>query len=175
MMYTSHQSGRSMVEIIGMLAIAGVLSIGTTFGITYAMDKHSANTLLNDAQKNAILGSIIEESGGNPFAVDETDKFKGLLQWEDSRYSPDNSRSEREEIDNQLLYLMETLYNTDDRKSWTHGGKGSGYKSGKHAKETFFNTEDLYKATHALNRGYIRPTGGDYSVKNRYKVAKQLK
>lgn len=142
--------------------------------ILYISDKLN-NTLLNDAQKNAILGSIIEESGGNPFAIDETSKFKGLLQWEDSRYSPDNSRSEREEIDNQLLYLMETLYNTDDRKSWTHGGKGSGYKSGKHAKETFFNTEDLYKATHALNRGYIRPTGGDYSVKNRYNVAKQLK
>ena len=133
------------------------------------------NTLLNDVQKNAILGSIIEESGGNPFAIDETGRFKGLLQWEDSRYSPDNSKSKREELDNQLLYLMETLYNINDKKSWTHGGKGSGYKSAKHAKETFFNTNDLYKATHSLNRGYIRPTGGDYSVKNRYKVAKQLK
>lgn len=133
------------------------------------------NTLLSNVQKNAILGSIIEESGGNPFAVDETGRFKGLLQWEDSRYSPDNKLSEKEELDNQLLYLMETLYNTNDKKSWTHGGKGSGYKSGKHAKETFFDTDDLFTATHALNRGYIRPTGGDYSVKNRYNVAKQLK
>lgn len=142
--------------------------------ITYISDKLN-NTLLNDAQKNAILGSIIEESGGNPFAVDATGKFKGLLQWEDSRYSPDNSLSEREEIDNQLNYLIETLYNTEDRKSWTHGGKGSGYKSGKHARDSFLNTKDLYEAVHALNRGYIRPTGGDYSVKNRYNVAKQIK
>ncbi len=142
--------------------------------ILYISDKLN-NTLLNDAQKNAILGSIIEESGGNPFAVDETGRFKGLLQWEDSRYSPDNKLSEKEELDNQLLYLMETLYNTSDKKSWTHGGTGSGYKSAKHAKDTFFNTDDLYKATHSLNRGYIRPTGGDYSVNNRYKVAKQLK
>lgn len=142
--------------------------------ITYISDKLN-NTLLNDAQKNAILGSIIEESGGNPFAVDTTGKFKGLLQWEDSRYSPNNSLSEREEIDNQLNYLIETLYNTEDRKSWTHGGKGSGYKSSKHARDSFLNTNDLYEAVHSLNRGYIRPTGGDYSVKNRYNVAKQIK
>lgn len=142
--------------------------------ITYISDKLN-NTLLNDAQKNAILGSIIEESGGNPFAVDATGKFKGLLQWEDSRYSPNNSLSEREEIDNQLNYLIETLYNIEDRKSWTHGGKGSGYKSSKHARDSFLNTNDLYEAVHALNRGYIRPTGGDYSVKNRYNVAKQIK
>jgi hypothetical protein len=142
--------------------------------ITYISDKLN-NTLLNDAQKNAILGSIIEESGGNPFAVDETGKFKGLLQWEDSRYSPNNSLSEREEIDNQLNYLIETLYNIEDRKSWTHGGKGSGYKSSKHARDSFLNANDLYEAVRALNRGYIRPTGGDYSVKNRYNVAKQIK
>ncbi|MBR5129766.1 MAG: hypothetical protein IKV03_00885 [Alphaproteobacteria bacterium] len=49
-MYISSQSGRSMAEIIGVLAITGVLSIGTTWGITYAMDKHKANTLLNDAK-----------------------------------------------------------------------------------------------------------------------------
>lgn len=142
--------------------------------ITYISDKLN-NTLLNEVQKNAILGSIIEESGGNPFAVDETGKFKGLLQWEDSRYSPNDSLSEREEIDNQLQYLIETLYNIEDRKSWTHGGKGSGYKSSKHARDSFLNTNDLYEAVHALNRGYIRPTGGDYSVKNRYNVAKQIK
>ena len=140
----------------------------------YISDKLN-NTLLNETQKNAILGSIIEESGGNPFAVDETEKFKGLLQWEDSRYPLDNTLSEKEEIDKQLLYLIETLHNTDDKKSWTHGGSGSGYKSAKHAKDTFFNTKDLYKATHALNRGYIRPTGKDHSVKNRYNVAKQIK
>lgn len=140
----------------------------------YISDKLN-NTLLKDIQKNAILGSIIEESGGNPFAVDNTGKFKGLLQWEGSRYSPDTSLSEKEEIDKQLLYLIETLHNTDDKKSWTHGGSGSGYKTGKHAKNSFFNTEDLYKATHSLNRGYIRPTGKNNSVKNRYNVAKQIK
>lgn len=35
---------------------------------------------LNNYQKSAILANIIEESGGNPMAVDKTHRFQGLLQ-----------------------------------------------------------------------------------------------
>ncbi len=41
-------SGRSMVEMLGVLAIIGVLSIGALNGFRYAMDKAKANTILYD-------------------------------------------------------------------------------------------------------------------------------
>lgn len=41
------QSGRSMVEILGVLAIIGVLSIGGVAGYRYAMNRHQVNTYLN--------------------------------------------------------------------------------------------------------------------------------
>ncbi len=40
--------GYTMVEMIGVLAIIGVLSIGAVFGISYAFDKYKANEILND-------------------------------------------------------------------------------------------------------------------------------
>ena len=39
-----------MVEMIGMLAVAGVLSIGGVAGYKYAVDKNKANRVLNDVQ-----------------------------------------------------------------------------------------------------------------------------
>ena len=36
-------SGRSMIEMLGVLAIIGVLSITALVGFTYAMNKHRAN------------------------------------------------------------------------------------------------------------------------------------
>ncbi|MGN0919749.1 MAG: discoidin domain-containing protein [Alphaproteobacteria bacterium] len=47
------QSGRSMVEMLGVLAIMGVLSVGGVAMYTTAMNKHRANELLNEAQKRA--------------------------------------------------------------------------------------------------------------------------
>ena len=42
------QSGRSMVEMLGTLAIIGVLSIGGIAGYSYGMDKYRANQTIND-------------------------------------------------------------------------------------------------------------------------------
>ena len=43
-----NQSGRSMVEMLGVLAVTGVLSIGGITGYNYAMNKHRANQVLQD-------------------------------------------------------------------------------------------------------------------------------
>ena len=43
------QSGRSMVEMIGTLAIIGVLSVTTALGIEYLLDKSTANKIMKDA------------------------------------------------------------------------------------------------------------------------------
>ena len=42
------QSGRSMVEMLGVLAVMGVLSIGAVMGFNYGMNKHRANQVLSD-------------------------------------------------------------------------------------------------------------------------------
>ena len=48
------QSGRSMVEMLGVLAIVGVLSIGGIAGYSYGMDKYRANETINQIMLRAI-------------------------------------------------------------------------------------------------------------------------
>ena len=51
------ESGRSMVEMLGVLAIMGVLAIGGITGYRYAMDKYNANEILNEVRKRAVTAS----------------------------------------------------------------------------------------------------------------------
>ena len=41
-------TGRSMLEMLGVLAIIGVLSVGAIMGFRQAMNRHKANVILND-------------------------------------------------------------------------------------------------------------------------------
>ena len=50
---TQNERGRSMVEILGVLAIIGVLSFGGIQGYKYAMDKHRANDIVNEVNMRA--------------------------------------------------------------------------------------------------------------------------
>ena len=43
MTFKQIETGRSMVEMLGTLAIIGVLSIGGIMGYSYGMDKYRAN------------------------------------------------------------------------------------------------------------------------------------
>ena len=47
------ETGRSMVEILGVLAIIGVLSIGGIYGYTFAMDKYRANDIVYEVNLRA--------------------------------------------------------------------------------------------------------------------------
>ena len=46
-MYGHENIGRSMVEMIGVLAVIGVLSIGTVVLLTSAIEKHRVNSVIN--------------------------------------------------------------------------------------------------------------------------------
>ena len=48
------ESGRSMVEMLGTLAIIGVLSVGGIAGYSYGMDKYRANETINDVNLRGI-------------------------------------------------------------------------------------------------------------------------
>lgn len=125
-------------------------------------------------QRAAILANIIEESGGDPFAVDATGNFRGILQWEKSRYWPGNEIDAYKELDNQVQYILDTVGNSTDRKSWTHGGKGSGYNSLTDAMAAYNSEDDLEATMRGYTLGYVRPAGGIDSYNNRLKVAKQI-
>ncbi len=57
MIEMNKETGRSMVEMIGVLAVAGVLSIGGVAGYRYAMDKMNANDIINEVKKRAVTAS----------------------------------------------------------------------------------------------------------------------
>ncbi len=48
------QSGRSMVEMLGVLAVIGVLSIAGIMGYSYGMDKYRANQTVNDIMLRSV-------------------------------------------------------------------------------------------------------------------------
>ena len=50
-----NESGRSMVEMLGVLAIIGVLSVGGIAGYTMAMNRYRANEVVDYANKYAVI------------------------------------------------------------------------------------------------------------------------
>ncbi|MBR6411543.1 MAG: hypothetical protein IKS41_00065 [Alphaproteobacteria bacterium] len=63
-MKKTNESGRSMVEMLGVLAIIGVLSIGGIAGYTLAMNRYRANEILNAAALVAIAATSAEGGSG---------------------------------------------------------------------------------------------------------------
>ena len=63
-MKKTNESGRSMVEMLGVLAIIGVLSIGGIAGYTLAMNRYRANEILNAASDVAITAMSAEGGTG---------------------------------------------------------------------------------------------------------------
>ena len=51
-------AGRSMVEMLGVLAIIGVLSVGAIAGYSKAMEKYKINKMINDY--NMFIGGLME-------------------------------------------------------------------------------------------------------------------
>ena len=50
-----NESGRSMGEMLGVLAIIGVLSVGGIAGYTMAMNRYRANEIIDSANKYAVI------------------------------------------------------------------------------------------------------------------------
>ena len=55
MKFKKLESGRSMVEMLGVLAIIGVLSVGGIAGYSLSMRRHRANQVVDFAAKNALI------------------------------------------------------------------------------------------------------------------------
>ena len=68
-----NESGRSMVEMLGVLAIIGVLSIGGIAGYTLAMNRYRANEILDTAAKVAVIAMSKNGGQGNTADLGDLD------------------------------------------------------------------------------------------------------
>lgn len=67
-MTMNNESGRSMVEMLGVLAIIGVLSIGGIAGYTMAMNRYRANEIIDAAAKVAVIAMTKTDSSNATLA-----------------------------------------------------------------------------------------------------------
>ena len=66
-MMNTNETGRSMVEMLGVLAIIGVLSVGGIAGYNMAMTRYRANEVLNTATMMSMMAKSAE--GGKGAAI----------------------------------------------------------------------------------------------------------
>ena len=89
------QAGRSMIEMLGVLAIIGVLTIGGLMGYRYAMNKHKANLILNDVSL-AMADLTVQDPDG------------GAIARQTVAFNPESGlemESERTEDGNNIVYV----------------------------------------------------------------------
>lgn len=64
-MLKTNETGRSMVEMLGVLAIIGVLSVAGIAGYTMAMRRHRANEIVQVASVLAITAQSADQGTGD--------------------------------------------------------------------------------------------------------------
>lgn len=60
-----NQNGRSMVEMLGVLAIIGIISIGGIAGYSMALNRQKANQLLDIANKLSVSAQTVHAMASN--------------------------------------------------------------------------------------------------------------
>ncbi len=68
MAFTFKQSGRSMIEMLAVLAIMGILTLGGIAGYRYAMNKSTANTITKEVSLRA--ASIMNDGTFSRYQID---------------------------------------------------------------------------------------------------------
>ena len=80
------QSGRSMVEMLGVLAVIGVLSIGGIAGYSYGMDKYRANQTINDISLRTVDLLTQASQGRTELSLAEWDKETTIYDFANPAY-----------------------------------------------------------------------------------------
>lgn len=115
------------------------------------------NRGFSPAQRAAILGSVLHESGGNPKA--QRGQFRGIAQWSKERYP------NTENLGDQIHYLIESSLEST-APHWSDGGSGAPFiQRAIDGYNAFWNPNiGPYNATMYYNKGYIRPKEGQARV-----------
>ncbi|MDD3669004.1 MAG: hypothetical protein PHX68_01780 [Alphaproteobacteria bacterium] len=67
------ETGRTFVEMLGVLAVVGVLTIGGIAGYRHAVDRIEANELLAEVRNRAVLCSAELQASAQPCGLSEFD------------------------------------------------------------------------------------------------------
>ena len=109
-MFKIQESGRSMVEMLGVLAIIGVLSVGGIYGYTVAMRSNRINEIIHGASMLNAMGQALNEGQGDG-TLDYADVFSDLPKGVDSMVYDNHNITIRMEDKNQddCLFLTNKM------------------------------------------------------------------
>lgn len=114
----------------------------------------------------AVFSQVIPESGGD--TKPHGNGAFGQLGWRGPR-----KENLPEDAPGQTHKIMSEIYDNPTAKDWTHGGKGTGVKTGRDMRRLFLDTPNVIQATKAFMKGYVRPESKEWN--RRLEFAELLK
>lgn len=128
----------------------------------------------NQRQIEAVLGNIIEESGGNPYAVSEDGKFRGLFQEYYKRYPPKEFERDKERFKGDkrgyINYMIDRFYD-HVQDAGMYSIKDTKYNKAIHAVSEFMSEDPDTDYSYPLVYAFEAPSDKEGTYKNRKSVS----
>lgn len=128
----------------------------------------------NQRQIEAVLGNIIEESGGNPYAVYDYGGFKGLFQESDKRYPPKEFEKDKERFKGDkrgyINYMIDRFYD-HVQDAGMYSIKDTKYNKAIHAVSEFMSEDPDTDYSYPLVYAFEAPSDKEGTYKNRKSVS----
>lgn len=128
----------------------------------------------NQRQIEAVLGNIIEESGGNPYAVSDYGGFKGLFQESDKRYPPKEFEKDKERFKGDkrgyINYMIDRFYD-HVQDAGMYSIKDTKYNKAIHAVSEFMSEDPDTDYSYPLVYAFDAPSDKEGTYENRKSVS----
>lgn len=128
----------------------------------------------NQRQIEAVLGNIIEESGGNPYAVSDYGGFKGLFQESGKRYPPKEFEKDKERFKGDkrgyINYMIDRFYD-HVQDAGMYSIKDTKYNKAIHAVSEFMSEDPDTDYSYPLVYAFEAPSDKEGTYKNRKSVS----
>lgn len=128
----------------------------------------------NQRQIEAVLGNIIEESGGNPYAVSDYGGFEGLFQESDKRYPPKEFEKDKERFKGDkrgyINYMIDRFYD-HVQDAGMYSIKDTKYNKAIHAVSEFMSEDPDTDYSYPLVYAFEAPSDKEGTYKNRKSVS----
>lgn len=128
----------------------------------------------NQRQIEAVLGNIIEESGGNPYAVSEDGEFRGLFQEYYKRYLPKEFERDKERFKSDkrgyINYMIDRFYD-HVQDAGMYSIKDTKYNKAIHAVSEFMSEDPDTDYSYPLVYAFEAPSDKEGTYENRKSVS----
>lgn len=128
----------------------------------------------NQRQIEVVLGNIIEESGGNPYAVSDYGGFKGLFQESDKRYPPKEFEKDKERFKGDkrgyINYMIDRFYD-HVQDAGMYSIKDTKYNKAIHAVSELMSEDPDTDYSYPLVYAFEAPSDKEGTYKNRKSVS----